>query len=130
MKITEIAFTVLPVTNLGWSRKFYEETLGLRATQVFEKEGMGMVEYEIAAGTLAIGCGAPLFKPAVDGGAVALEVENFAEAVRELKEAGVKFASEPFETPVCHMATITDPDGNYLMIHQRKPRTGVQVAKH
>jgi predicted enzyme related to lactoylglutathione lyase len=31
---------------------------------------------------------------------------------------------EPFETPVCRMAFILDPDGNALCIHQRKPGHG------
>ena len=28
---------------------------------------------------------------------------------------------EPLETPVCHMAIISDPDGSRLLIHKRKP---------
>lgn len=118
----EIAFTVLPVTDLPRSRAFYENVLGLKPTSVFEKGNMGFIEYDIGGGTLAIGCGAPLFKPAKDGGAVALEVRDFGAAIEALRRSGCTFAQEPGETPVCRMATITDPDGNYLMIHQRKSR--------
>ena len=121
MKIREIAFTVLPVTNLARARAFYEKTLNLTPTSIFEKDGMGMIEYDIGPGTLAIGCGAPLFKPAADGGAIALEVEDFSAAISRLQAHQVRFASEAYETPVCHMATIADPDGNYLIIHKRKP---------
>ena len=123
MKIVDIAFTVLPVTSLSRSRQFYEKVLGLKATQVFEKGDMGFVEYDIGAGTLAIGCGAPLFKPSKDGGAIALEIDDFAEAVATLKASGCAFSMEPNETPVCHMAVLTDPDGNFLMLHKRK-KTG------
>jgi hypothetical protein len=35
------------------------------------------------------------------GPAIAFEVENFETAVAELKAAGVPFAMEPLETPVC-----------------------------
>ena len=122
VKITEIAFTVLPVTSLKKAREFYEGSLGLKATSVFEKEDMGFIEYDIGAGTLAIGCGAPLFKPSKDGGAVALEVENFESAIGSLKEKGCAFAMDVHETPVCRMAVVTDPDGNFLMIHKRKSR--------
>ena len=52
---------------------------------------------------------------------MALEVENFDEAIASLKEAGVKFYWEPSETPVCHMCLISDPDGNSICIHKRKP---------
>jgi predicted enzyme related to lactoylglutathione lyase len=120
MNITEIAFTVLPVTDLKKARTFYEETLNLKSTKVFEKDGMGFIEYDIASGTLAIGCGSPLFKPASDGGAIALEVENFEAAISRLREAGCKFHLEPYETPVCHMAVVSDPDGNFIMFHKRK----------
>jgi predicted enzyme related to lactoylglutathione lyase len=122
MKVTEIAFTVLPVTSLQKARQFYEGVVGLTPTHVFTKGDMGMVEYDIGPGTLAIGCGAPLFKPSKDGGAVALEVDDFDVAVAGLKDAKCPFALEPHETPVCRMAVVTDPDGNFLMIHKRKKK--------
>jgi predicted enzyme related to lactoylglutathione lyase len=121
MKITGIAFSAYGVTDLKRSRRFYEEVLGLRPTKTYIKGDLGMVEYDIGPSTLAIGCGAPMFKPASAGGVVALEVEDFDAAVRSLKEAGVKCLSGLHETPVCHLLTITDPDGNLLIIHQRKP---------
>ena len=121
MKAIEIAFTVLPVSDLKVARSFYEEVLNLKATSVFEKDGMGMIEYDIGPGTLAIGSGAPLFKPTKDGGAIALEVEDFEKAMANLKSQGVNVVMDAFETPVCFMATIADPDGNYIIIHKRKP---------
>jgi predicted enzyme related to lactoylglutathione lyase len=27
----------------------------------------------------------------------------------------------PLETPVCYIAVVSDPDGNSIRIHQRKP---------
>jgi predicted enzyme related to lactoylglutathione lyase len=116
----EIAFTVVPVSSLSKGREFYENVLGLKATSVFEKGDMGFVEYDIGSGTLAIGCGAPLFKPSKDGGAVALEVADFDLAIASLREKSCEFAMEPQETPVCRMAVVKDPDGNFLMIHKRK----------
>lgn len=29
-------------------------------------------------------------------------------------------AVEPMESPVCHMAVVSDPDGNSVTIHRRK----------
>jgi len=122
MRVTEIAFTVLPVSSLTKGREFYEGVIGLKPTLIYEKDDRGMVEYDIGAGTLAIGCGAPLFKPAKDGGAVALEVADFEIALAALKKNGCSFALEAHETPYCRMAVVADPDGNFLMIHKRKPR--------
>lgn len=117
---TEIAFTVLPVSSLTQGRQFYEGVLGLKATSVFDKGDMGFIEYDIGTGTLAIGCGAPLFKPSKDGGAIALEVQDFDIALSNLKQKDCVFAMEAQETPVCRMAVIKDPDGNFIMIHKRK----------
>ena len=120
MKVTEIAFTCYPVTDMERARKFYEGLLGLVATMDHKMEGAHWVEYDIGAGTLAIGV-APGWNPSREGCSVSLEMEDFAAAVGELKKAGVEFAMEPMETPVCHMAFVRDPDGNSVGIHRRKP---------
>ena len=120
MKVTEIAFTGYPVTNITRARQFYEEALGLKATTVFEDGKMSWIEYDIGPGTLAITNGAPDWKPSAGGGAAALEVDDFEAATRQLKASGAVFRVEPMETPVCHMAVISDPDGNSITIHKRK----------
>jgi predicted enzyme related to lactoylglutathione lyase len=120
MQVTEIAFSVYPVTDLKRARAFYEGTLGLKPGMVYEGDGIGWIEYEIGPGVLAIGAGAEKFKPSSNGGSVALEVEDFDLAVRELKEFGSTFVIEPTDFPGCRMAAILDPDGNTLTIHRRK----------
>jgi predicted enzyme related to lactoylglutathione lyase len=123
MQVIEIAFSVYPVTDLKRARAFYEGTLGLKATTVYEGDGTGWVEYEIGPGVLAIGCGSEQFKPSANGGSVALEVEDFDAAVRELKESGSQFVIEPMNFPSCQMAAVLDPDGNTITIHKRKAGT-------
>ena len=121
LKVIEFAFTGYPTTDLSRSRAFYEGTLNLTLGSVFENDGKGWVEYEVGPHTLAVTNMNPEWKPSCDGGGVALEVENFDEAIAALKEKNVKFLFEPMETPVCHMALISDPDGNSICIHKRKP---------
>ncbi len=122
MKVLEIAFSCYPVTDMKRARAFYEEVLGLKATySVGEPGGMQWTEYDIANGTLSIGAGAPDWKPTASGCSVALEVDDFENAISELRAKGVKFRMEPFETPVCHMAFVHDPDGNAICVHKRKP---------
>ncbi len=120
MKVSEIAFTVNPVTDLKRARQFYEGVLGLQPSMVHEGEALGWVEYEIGSGVLALGSGAEQFKASVDGATVALEVEDFSKSVEELKDRGTRFMFEPTESRVCHMAGIFDPDGNTIIIHKRK----------
>lgn len=109
------------MTDFARARNFYEGVLGLQATSlVGEPGGMQWAEYDIGPGTLSIGSAPGMFKPSPDGCSVALEVSDLDEAVATLKQNNVKFRMEPFETPVCHMAMIFDPDGNTLCIHKKK----------
>jgi predicted enzyme related to lactoylglutathione lyase len=120
MKVIELAYSVYPVTDLKRARAFYEGTLGLKAATAYEGDGMGWVEYEVGPGVLAIGSGSEQFKPSANGGAVALEMEDFETAIQELKESGSKFVIEPTEFSTCRMASVFDPDGNTVIIHKRK----------
>ena len=124
MKIIDLAFVCYAVTDLKKGRRFYEKVLGLKETKswVSPDGKMGMIEYDIGAGTLAIGAGADVFKPGAKGGVAALEVEDFDAAIRHLKKRRVKFKGKPHDSPVCQMAILSDPDGNTLVVHRRKNR--------
>lgn len=121
MLFTEIAFTCYPATDLAASRAFYEGPLGLVPTMVTPcGEDGGWVEYEIGSHTFSIGK-APEILPSPNGPSCGLEAVDFDATVAALREAGVTFRMEPFETPVCRMAMVLDPAGNVLIIHKRKP---------
>jgi len=120
MKIKEIAFVCYPVNDIKRARGFYEGVLGLKQGNVWEGEGMAFVEYELGSHTLAIGYGAPEWKSGRTGATVSLEVDDFDEAVKKLKDNKVQFIMEPYETSVCHMALFGDTEGNQIMIHKRK----------
>jgi catechol 2,3-dioxygenase-like lactoylglutathione lyase family enzyme len=113
IKVKDIAFTAYAVTDLARSREFYEGVLGLKPTML--KEGMPWIEYELGPATLGIGV-SEKWKPSRDGASIAIEVENFDEAIADLKSKGVEF-----EMPVCFMAVLRDPDGSKICIHHRKP---------
>ena len=119
MKINEIAFVGIPVTDVRRARKFYEEVLGLAVSD--EMMGAKWIEYTVGDNTLAIANVGEQRMPSDQGTGAAFEVENFDEAIKQLKNQGVPFAAEPFETPCCHMAVVKDPDGNKLIIHKLKP---------
>jgi predicted enzyme related to lactoylglutathione lyase len=119
MKIIEIAFTGYSVTDLKRARSFYEGLLLLKPSMVYGDETQGWIEYDVGNATLSIGNIAPDWKSSKDGGCVGFEVEDFDEAIRCLKAGGATM-QEPFESPVCRMAVVSDPDGNSLVIHKRK----------
>ncbi|HST30722.1 MAG TPA: VOC family protein [Chthoniobacterales bacterium] len=118
MKVKEIGFVAIPVNDVERSRKFYEGVLGLQKSGEF-MDGQ-WIEYAIGKDTLAIAKTDSDWKPSDQGSSPALEVESFEGAIEKLKTAKVPFAAEPFETPVCHIAVVQDPDGNKLMIHKLK----------
>jgi predicted enzyme related to lactoylglutathione lyase len=121
MKVVELAFCCYAVTDMPRARAFYEGVLGLKPTTVIDSEHSKWIEYEFGPYALAIGA-APIFKPSPDGCAAALEVEDFDGAIAELKQSNVKFRIEPFQSPVCRMAMIFDPDGNTIGIHKRNAK--------
>jgi predicted enzyme related to lactoylglutathione lyase len=118
MKVKEIGFVAIPVTDVTRARAFYEGVLRL------EKAGEFMngqwIEYAVGSSTLAIANVGEEWRPSDQGTGAALEVEDFDETIKHLKQAKVRFAAEAFETPVCHMAVVQDPDGNKLIIHKLK----------
>lgn len=131
MKIIEIAFTGYPVTDMKRAKAFYEGVLGLTKSRDFgQKDGDDQwAEYDIGAGCLALinNPGAD-WPPRPAGTAAALEVDDLDAFVAKLHEKNVKFVWEMQDTPVCRMVVVADPDGNWIVLHQRKP-TNPDFAK-
>ena len=127
MKIKEIGFVAIPITDTPRARKFYEGVLGLQVSD--EMMGGKWIEYTVGHNTLAIANVGEAWKPSDQGTGAALEVENFDEAIKQLRNQGVPFAAEPFETPCCHMAVVQDPDGNKFIIHKLKPENEKGICK-
>ena len=115
MKIKEIGFVAIPITDTSRARKFYGGVLGLQVSD--EMMGGKWIEYTVGHNTLAIANVGEAWKPSDQGTGAAFEVEDFDDAIKRLKDRQVRFAAEPFETPCCHMAVVQDPDGNKLIIH-------------
>ena len=114
--ITSIAFTVYPVSNMEQARAFYEHVLGLHMTYHYQDE---WVEYDLGDSTFAITTTEMGHTPGAKGAVVAFEVSDLDAFVHKMKERAVVFVMEIFDTPVCRMAVIEDPDGNPLTIHKR-----------
>ena len=127
MRIKNIAFVGIPVTDVRRARMFYEKVLGLAVSD--EMMGGKWIEYTLGDNTLAIANVGEEWRPSDQGTGAALEVENFDGAIKRLKNQGVPFAAEPFETPCCHMAVVQDPDGNKLIIHKLKSENEKGICK-
>ena len=113
--IKKIAFVVYPVSDMARTRAFYEQRLGLAPGDNWEDK---WVEYDIGHSTLAVSTVLEEAQPGANGGMVALEVSDVDQMLEILRENGVSILKDTFETPVCRMAVIADPDGNALILHQ------------
>ena len=127
MKIKAIGFVAIPVTDIKRARSFYEDVLGLKVSD--EMMSGKWTEYFVGENTLAIANVGDQWTPSDQGTSAALEVEDFDEAIRRLKDQQVRFAAEPFETPCCQMAVVQDPDGNKFIIHKLTPENEKGVCK-
>ena len=113
--VTGVDFVAVPSTDWQRSRAFYVDTLGLRP----DEHAQG----EFWVGDTCFGIYEPTtfgmeFAPQTTAH-VALGVDDVAAARAELEARGVEFHGETFDTGVCHMAFLSDPDGNALMLHHR-----------
>ena len=124
IQITDIAFTGTPVTDMKKARAFYEGVLGLVPGLKFEGEGYCWIEYEIGPGknTFAISTGNPQWQPSPQGTTLGLEVADIDAAIAHLRENNATIVTETFDSPVCRMALVADPDGNTVCIHQCKKK--------
>jgi predicted enzyme related to lactoylglutathione lyase len=115
--IKEIAFTVYPVDDMPRARAFYEGLLGLAVETDFDGK---WVEYGLGAGTFALTTMMNQGQRGTLQPSIAFEVDDFEATLATLRKAGVPFKHEPFDTPVCHIAVVADPDANEIIIHRRK----------
>lgn len=122
MKAKAVDFVSFSVTDMDRAEAFYRDVLGLEVEVPRGEPGTrGNGYMELDAGGVAIGLVAmPQTHP---NAIVALAVDHVGEAVEELRGNGVPIAMETIETPVCYMAVIEDPDGNKVLLHQRKDGT-------
>jgi predicted enzyme related to lactoylglutathione lyase len=116
--VTRVDFVALPTRDIERATAFYRETLGLPCS-VYRPQ-RHFAEFETGNLTLGImnpeGMG---LEHHVSRNAIALHVDDVAEARATLEGRGVAFQGDIFDTGVCHMAFFSDPDGNALMLHHR-----------
>ena len=110
------AETIILTKDLAVMRDFYRDKLGLEVLRddghvVAFRGGIGMHPRNERHS-----------KPAnapnnVD---IALWVDDIHTASKELRGRGVKFTTEPFEEGPIWLSMVTDPEGNDVLIMQRK----------
>ncbi len=116
--------TMINVSDMGRSVKFYRETLGLK----LRFESPGWSEFEVGNGvTLALHGGAQPSDSGVRSGepvagtaSIGFGVENVDKACQELKAKGARFVMDPRdrEREGVRLAVLVDPDGFPISLAQ------------
>lgn len=104
-----------PVTDMQRSIAFYRDVLR------FEKSGLEndfWVEFDVAGVTFGLGSFPQVGTPG-SAQSLAVEVADMDAARADLARSGVE-TTEPFETPICYISVLRDPDGNQVILHQAK----------
>ena len=116
--VSGVDFVGVPTRDLPRAAAFYGDTLGLPRSVYIEERNYS--EFETGNLTLSV------YNPERMGlehvrsaNAIALHVDDVAQARKALEERGVAFQGDTLDTGVCHMAFFADPDGNALMLHHR-----------
>jgi predicted enzyme related to lactoylglutathione lyase len=117
MAVSNIAFIMYPVADMPRALAFYRDVIGLAPTEVASDF---WVEFDVAGNTFGIGNFEQLGQPG-SAQSLALEVPDIPAFRTMLAEHGVT-STEPYETPICWISGVRDPDGNQIFLHQSKAR--------
>ena len=114
--VKNIAFTLYFVKDLEKFGDFYENELGLK---VSNKNDAG-IEFEVGGGYFAITNweADKMEKGDFRGGTIAFAVESVDQLTSTLRKKGIVVKRKPFQSAVCRMSVVIDPDGNDIILHQ------------
>lgn len=112
------------VSDFHRSVEFYRDVLGLKLTMLHDSGEFQWAEFDLVQTTLGIcpvmGEGRTEPRP---GGTIYVSVDDVGESIKELAAKGVRVVFGPYESPVCVMGMVLDPDGNSIGLHYRKDGT-------
>ncbi len=116
--IKEIAFVAYPSRSVKSTREWYQTMLGLKFGPPFAEDGVEQyAESQVGSGYFSLMTSDWMEREPGSGVGVAFEVDDIEETLAGLRAKGVK-AGDPYETPVCKVASFEDPEGNKVTLHQ------------
>jgi catechol 2,3-dioxygenase-like lactoylglutathione lyase family enzyme len=116
--VTGTDFVTVATKDIDAAADFYANVLGLPESKRWGN--MPAVEFETGSLTLAVmQSDAFGLEFRANNHPIALHVEDFEGARKELESRGVQFKGDPIDSGVCHQAFFEDPDGNVIGIHHR-----------
>jgi len=126
VQVRGVDFVGVAVSDMEKARAFYGDLLGLVPVGAFSEH---WAEYQAGNATISLikaEAGGIAKRVALGPGTaigIALAVPDVEAALAELRAKGVPITQETREFPPCYMATVQDPSGNFVWLHQRKDGT-------
>jgi predicted enzyme related to lactoylglutathione lyase len=118
--VRAVDFVGVPVPDMEKGQAFYRDVLGLAPLS----EDRSWSEYDAGNMTVSLFMEEGMTaSPTTRNALLALAVEDMAAALAEVTGKGASLVQETEEYSVCYMATIADPFGNQIILHQRKDGT-------
>ncbi len=116
--IKDIAFTAYPSADVATTRAWYERHLGLRFGAPYGEDGKEQYnEAAIGGGCFSLMTHEWLGAQPGTGVGVTFEVDDIEKTVGDLRASGLS-VEDIYETPVCKITSLRDPEGNKVNLHQ------------
>ena len=116
--VKEIAFTVYPAKDVAGLRRWYESALGLNFGTPFAEDGVEKYnESKCGSGFFSVMTDEWIGRPAGSASGVVFEVDNIDDAIASLRAKGIT-VEDAYDTPVCRITSLEDPEGNKVSLHQ------------
>jgi predicted enzyme related to lactoylglutathione lyase len=116
--IKEIAFTAYPAGDVASLRAWYEDRLGLRFSAPFMQDGVEKYsEANLGNGYFSLMTTEWVEREPGSASGIVFEVDNLDDTIARLRTKGVRIG-DPYDTPVCRVASFEDPEGNKVSLHQ------------
>ena len=120
--IKDVAFTAYPSNDVAGTRAWYERVLGLAFAGPYIEDGVEKYnEAQLPNGCFSLMASEWVGREPGTAAGIAFEVDDLESAVRSLRDAGVPVRAME-DSAVCRQTSITDPEGNTVRLHQRKPQ--------
>ncbi|HVS45682.1 MAG TPA: VOC family protein [Verrucomicrobiae bacterium] len=118
--IKDIAFTAYPAQDVRALRDWYVDALGLNFARPWEENGNLMYdEAQVGSGYFSLMTLQYIQVPAGSASGIAFEVDDLEKTVADLRTKG-NTVDDPYDTPVCRVASLKDLEGNKVTLHQSK----------
>jgi predicted enzyme related to lactoylglutathione lyase len=116
--VKEIAFTVYPANDVAKLRQWYQTTLGLPFDQPLMEDGVEKFnQCKIGDGYFSVMTHEWMGRPAGSASGIVFEVDNLDDAIAQLRAQGLT-VEDAYDTPVCRITSLEDPEGNKVSLHQ------------